>query len=351
MDLIHNGQASGNVAQRLLASNFDPRVLRPYLGKDDRPYITRNMGGKEIAIPTNNATLRYNEWKLLDDAIIEASRPRLMLVNDLRSRGLTYNIPNGMAHTVLMTERQGDITDAAISMDPHRRADADLPEVDLVNLPLPVIHKDFFLTARQLAVSRNNGSPLDTSTAVMAARKVAEQAEQLALGTLGTFAFGGGTIYGITNFPQRITKIMASPVSSPYTPDETVRDLLAMKQASVDKFHYGPWILYVSPAWSQWLDDDYAKSGWNTGITLRERLKKIDGITDIKTADYLTGYQMVLVQTSVGVIREVIGMDMTTVQWESEGGMRLNFKVMAIMVPQIRADINGNTGIVHGTAP
>ncbi len=49
------------------------------------------------------------------------------------------------------------------------------------------------------------------------------------------------------------------------------------------------------------------------------------------------------------VVREVIGMDVTTVQWETKGGMQLNFKVMAILVPQIRADQNSNTGIVHGT--
>jgi hypothetical protein len=29
--------------------------------------------------------------------------------------------------------------------------------------------------------------------------------------------------------------------------------------------------------------------------------------------------------------------------------MEINFKVMAIMVPQPRADINGNCGIVHGS--
>jgi hypothetical protein len=45
----------------------------------------------------------------------------------------------------------------------------------------------------------------------------------------------------------------------------------------------------------------------------------------------------------------VIGMDVTTVQWETHGGMRLNFKVMAIMVPQLRSDFNGNAGIVHGS--
>ncbi len=43
-------------------------------------------------------------------------------------------------------------------------------------------------------------------------------------------------------------------------------------------------------------------------------------------------------------------MDITTVQWESVGGMRLNFKVMAIQVPQLRADHYGNCGILHAVS-
>ena len=70
--------------------------------------------------------------------------------------------------------------------------------------------------------------------------------------------------------------------------------------------------------------------------------------------DYLdpTGaaYVMVMVQMTTDVVREVVGMDITTVQWETKGGMQLNFKVMAILVPQLRADQNGNTGIVHAVA-
>jgi hypothetical protein len=42
-------------------------------------------------------------------------------------------------------------------------------------------------------------------------------------------------------------------------------------------------------------------------------------------------------------------MDITTVQWESHGGMQLNFKVMCLMLPQLRTDFYGNTGIVHGS--
>lgn len=351
MDFILNGQAHGGVANTLLQNNFSVNVLRPWIGKDGRAYIARNQGGKMVAcpVPVGNAALRHEEWKILDEAIVAAAKPRLRVVADLRAAGLTYNIPDGMGKTVLMTENVSDISAADISMDPARETAGDRPDYDLANLPLPVIHKDFFFNARQIATSRNLGAPIDVTTAQLAARRVAEEAEKLALGTTGSFAYGGGTIYGLTNFPSRLTKVLTDPTSSGWTPKDTVTEVLAMKQQSMDAFHYGPWVLYTSPSWDQFLDEDYSTlKGDNT---LRERLKKIENIRDIRTADYLTGYQMVLVQQTSDVVREVIGMDITTVQWESMGGMRLHFKVMAILVPQLRADHNGNTGIVHGTAP
>jgi len=49
------------------------------------------------------------------------------------------------------------------------------------------------------------------------------------------------------------------------------------------------------------------------------------------------------------VARAIIGMDFTTLQWESRGGMQKNFKVMAIMVPNLRSTNSGKCGILHGT--
>ncbi len=121
-----------------------------------------------------------------------------------------------------------------------------------------------------------------------------------------------------------------------------------MRQQSTNAYHWGPWRLYNSPGWDTYLDKDYSASKGDN--TLRDRLLKIRGISSIETVDYLSDYQLVLVQQTSDVCRIVIGMDITTLQWESHGGMQLNFKVMAIMVPQMRSDVNDRTGIVHGTA-
>lgn len=351
MEFILNGQGSGPVASTLLSNGFDMAALRPWVGKDGRSYIARNVGGKRIAVPTGNATatLRHEEWKQLDESVVKAAKEPLRLVADLRAAGLTYNIANGMGKTVLETETMSDITPATISMDPARGSEGDRPEYELTNLPLPVIHKDFYFNARQVATSRNMGSPIDTSMAELAARRVAEEAEKLAVGVSSSFTYGGGTVYGLINSPNAISTVdLTAPTESGWTPKVAVSEVLEMRQACEDALHYGPWQLYTSPAWDKYLDEDYSDAKGDN--TLRQRLLMISGIRDVKTLYHLTGFRFVLVQMTSDVIRMVLGMDITTLQWETLGGMRLNFKVMAIMVPQIRADFNSNSGIVSAVA-
>ncbi len=349
MDFIFNGQGSGDVATRLLENDGDVHSLRPWKGADGRSFITRNVDGKRVAVPTNNANalLRKDDWLVLDQAIVKAAKPRLRAVADLRTAGLQFTIPNGLGKTVLDTESQSDMNEAIISMDGLRESQSDRPVFNLSMLPLPIIHKDFNFSARQIMASRNGGSPLDTTGAELAARRVAEQAEQLLCGTVTGLTFGGGTIYGYTNFPSRLTKTMTSPTASGYVAQTTVTEILAMRLQAQQAYHFGPYTLYTSLDWDTTLDADY-KATYNAE-TLRERVKKIEGIVDVKTLDYLPAKTMVLVQMTPDVARVVVGMDITTVQWETKGGMQLNFKVMAILVPQLRADFNGNTGIVHGT--
>jgi hypothetical protein len=349
MDYFLNGDAHGSVASMLMDNNFDVNALRPWKGQDGRSYVTSIQNGKPEVKCIGNATslLRKDDWKILDEAVIKAAQPRLKAVGDLRRMGLTYNIPNGMAKTVLETEMMSDINDATISMDGLREGANDRPKFELINLPLPIIHYDFSFSARQIAVSRNGGSPLDTTMAELAGRKVAEAAEKLLLGNWTAddqYTYGGGTIYGYTDFPDRTTRTLTTPTGSNGT--TTVTEVLAMKADAYADYHYGPYVLYNAPNWDQYLDNEFKTY---SDRTLRERIGAIDQIDGPYTLDYLTNYDMLLVQKSTDVVREVIGMDITTVQWESNGGMKLNFKVMAIMVPQLRSDINDRSGIVHGS--
>jgi len=349
MDFILNGQATGGIAAKLLDADFQTGMLRPWKGRDGKSYMSIMQNGelKPVQIHNAPATLRKDEWQLLDEAIVRVARPRLRVVGDLRAAGLQFTIPQGMGKTVLQTETESNIDAATVSMDGLRKGEADRPHYSITNLPLPIIHKDFNYSARQIAASRNMGMPLDTSTAELAARRVAEEAEKLALGTAASFAYGGGTIYGFTNFPDRLTKTLTDPTASGWTPATLVGEVLEMKTALTDNNHFGPYMIYHGTFWDEYMDDDYVAAAPQN--TLRERLRKIDGIDDVKTADFLTGNDLIVVQMTSDVVREVVGMDITTVQWETDGGMNQNFKVMAILVPQIRSDFDGQAGINHGS--
>lgn len=333
----------------LVANNFDTGVLRPFLGPDGKSYVTRMINGKPKTFLANvNATLSYDAWKAFDNAVIRAVRERLKVFADIRAAGLEYRLPNGMAHTMLQYQTATDITDATISMDPSRRSESDRPEIGTVTLPLPIIHKDFDFSAREILVSRNGQLALDTTTAELAARKVAEMIEKLTTGTAGSYSYGGGSIYGLTNFPSRSTKTdMTVPTGSNGT--TVVNDILALRQLLIDNLHFGPYRLYVNSQWSSVLDNDFSTAKGD--MTLRQRILAVEGIQAVTTLDFLptTHWNCVLVEMSSETIRAVIGMEVQTLQWESVGGMKKHFKVMALQVPQLRADTAGNSGIAHGT--
>lgn len=333
-------RAMGSVAQRLLANGMSVNALRPWIGKDGRAYMNRNG----VATPVANATLRKDEWKQYDEAILKAAQQRMVGIADLQSRGLTYNISNGLGTTVLEYEDQSDISAAQVSMDGVTRGQNDRPEFDINYLPLPIIHKDFQINARALNASRTTGQALDTTMAELAAFKVIELAEQYLFQGWSTFTYGGGVIYGYEDFTHANTVTLSTNWdSSAKTGAGIIADVIAMKQASIDDRYYGPWVLYVPTSYETVLDDDYV-SGYPK--TIRQRILEISGIQDVKVVDKLSDDHCILVQMTSNVVRLVNGLGITTVEWQAEGGMVFHYKVMMIQVPQLRADQNDRTGIV-----
>jgi uncharacterized linocin/CFP29 family protein len=314
--------------------------------------MTVNRGGQEQVVRANaQATLTKEAWLQLDTAILKVARNRLRAVADLRGAGLTFTIPNGMGTSVLQYQRMNDTGNAIISMDPIRTASDFRPIFDSIYLPLPFIHSDFQLGARELAISRQSGAPLDTTKGEMAGRRVAEETEKLTLGRLDTYAYGGGTIYGMTNFTSRLTATITAPDATGWTPAIHLNEMLDCRQTLQDGKHYGPYRVYYSSAWDKYLDNDFSSAYPNK--SLRQRINEVDGFEQARTLDYLdivgSTYNVLIVEMDTGTIRLVIAMDVTTLEWEEMGGLQKNYKVMCIIIPQLRADMDGNTGILHAS--
>jgi hypothetical protein len=412
---------SGGIVDQINDRNF-VGLRRPYYDKNGRPAVTVNLGrttlqrGEQkpivehvlirnldrygLASPVANATtLRKEEWIQLDQQVLRAARYRLVAWADLAGAN-TFGGFNGMGKMILEHETMSDPGEAMVDMDGLTEGRTDAPSFQLQGLPLPITHADFWFSSRRLAISRNTGTPLDTTMGEAAGRRVAELIEKTTIGNTTGIIYGGNStqvggygrvpqVYGYINFPNRITKTnLTQPTGT--NAQNTLRDVLGiLDNLRLNKF-YGPFQVYHSNDWDQYMDNDYILTGGNVATqTLRARLRDIPGITDVKRLDFLfsslTGpagtslsgvqlstrgpgleglvsgsggagytaganpFTLIFVQMTQETARAVNGMDITTVQWESIGGMRLNFKVLCIQVPQLRADFYGNCGILHAT--
>lgn len=374
----------GSLRSRAEAINFN-HLRRPYLDDHDRPCVVVNTGrwtverGEKRGIyekkyihdlsrmgwalpPVTNATsLRKEEWLELDRVVLRAARYRLRAWADLAAAN-SFGGFNGMAKMTLEHETMSDPGEAVVDMDALTEGRGDAPQFQLEGLPLPITHCDFWFSSRLLAESRNSGTPLSTTMGEAAGRRVAEAIEKTTIGmitgvtgTTNTLTGGYGRtpkVYGYINFTARLTYTSVT-VPTGANPDATVNNVLAMRQLLLNNKFYGPFMLYHSNDWDTFMDNDYARAvvgatSIATSLTLRDRLRKIEGIQDVRRLDFLFGtaptsgkgnyqstevdanaikpYRLLLVQMTPDVAQAVNGLDITTVQWESVGGMRVNFK-------------------------
>jgi hypothetical protein len=385
-DYILNGEAHGPVAERMMEARMNPYFYRPFIDNRGHRCVMVNSGEKRfnsdtgqftpvlvkrrvidlmnqgVEMPLYNATtLRKDEWIRFDQVVLKEARARLRCWSDLQTAGLTYGGFDGMSKTMLEHETMNDPGEAIVDMDGLSEGLVDAPKFQLEGLPLPITHSSFTIGRRQLSESRNTGMPLSTTQAELAARRVSESIERTLLGTIAGTTYGTAsnynntpTVYGYMTHPDIATyTTLTTPTGS--NPYSTVTDVLAMIQELQDINFRGPYMLYYSPPWAKYMGDDYLRVATSGAvaptITLIERLKRIPNITDVRQADFLSSsaYQLILVQMTSDVVRAVDGMMLTTLQWESKGGMQLNFKVMAIQVPQVRSTQAGYCGICLGT--
>jgi uncharacterized linocin/CFP29 family protein len=290
-------------------------------------------------------TLRHEEWKFFDDALIEEATIRLVGVADLIGRGLVIPVPNALGITVFGYEKITDMDPAITSLDGLGRSANDRQEFILNQLPLPITHKDFFINLRTLSASRNGSTPLDTTQVRVAGRVVSEQLENMLFN--GGPTFGGLPIYGYRTHPNRNTAAFGTGGSwdqGAKTGEQILTDLQTMKTGLHADRMFGPYWLYVPADAAVKLDGDFKA---NSDKTIRQRLEEVDGILGVRVADQLPTANVLLVQATRDVTAWVQGETLQTVQWDEYGGFQINFKAFAIGVPLVRSDADGRSGVFH----
>lgn len=338
------------------AASFAHLPLDPITGRINinamRPYIDEN-GDRRIVVNSSGATmktnapalLRYDEWKDIDRTVLEVATQRLVGIQDLISRSLTYSL-GSIGQTISLWDRSSDMTPADVSMSGITKGEEDNVQFESQTVPVPIIHKDFRINIRRLEASRLFGAGVDVIQADIAARRVSEASEDMLFNGY-PIQVDGGTIYGYRSHPHRNTVDLATPWNDPsITGQDIYDDVEAMIASARADRYYGPYCLYVPGAYEGVLDRDFAGSSGDIR-TIRQRLLQISGLEEIKVVDRLEEDNVILVQLTRDVVDLAIAQDISTLNWQVDGGMQEKFKVMAVWVPRIKSDFDGRSGIVH----
>lgn len=304
----------------------------------------------EKAINTN-ATLRKDEWLDLEDTVIESARERLVIVDDLQSAGLTYNV-GGLGTLISEWETASEITDAEITMDGESTADKDRQEFGLNGVPIPVIQKPFSIGERMLMASRQRGASLDVTTGTEAARAVARMSEFMVFNgaNIGASNSRGDryNIPGLTTFPGRATYTISDWSDDQNVTPETIhQEILSMvQQMETQQRHYGPFTVYIPGEYAFRFRQDFKA---NSDKTLMERVTDEDVISRVRISDTLSAGNVVMVQMERSVLDLAIASDVTTVQWESGSGWSNHFQVFSSWAPRLKSSHDGYCGIMHAS--
>ncbi len=319
-------------------------------------YVTENgkqMTDNEIALVTNglsvrtNATLRDDDWKRFDAELLEISRQRLTLVNDLRSAGLTMDL-GGLGTTLSVIELSTDQIEANVSMDGATKGNKDIHEFEQIAFPVPIFHREFTIGFRQLLASRSGlGPALDTSNISMATRRVTDRIEDMIVNGVPEIKVGGSEIFGYATHPTVVSNAVTITDWATIGGAAIIAEVLQLLQAQYDQNRFGPFTLYVPKNfWAAIQDDFSTEKGDNT---IMERILAFSDINAVRPADSLADSKVVLVQMTrdtvdLGVAQDIVNVEMNTPR-ATENSM---FKVFGSMVIRVKEDADNTVGIILG---
>lgn len=302
-------------------------------------------------ILANAETLEEDEWKTLSDTVVQIYHEQLNAVQDLRDAGLVRNI--SLATIFDQWQDITAFTEADISMDGESRSNEDRPSYSTNSVPIPIIHKDFRISERELMSSRALNNDLRTDAAAAATRQVVQKAEELlTLGWISTLRDDDGNtaqIDGYTTATNRNTVSGSDWGTASNIRTDTVSALDAMDDDNRTPGDTGFWYYIAPPQWQQFRSTVDPDGDGN--LTVRERIldEFEQEIGAVRRNEQIPDGEAILVDPKSDVVELAVAEDTQVVEWQSGSGMTNHFKVMTAMAPEIKSDAGNRSGVVHLT--
>jgi len=332
-------------------NRVDPRILTA-----GAPPALRALVEGRISIAEMRAMrpLPENAQKLIDQAVIRVGLDRLTVVADLMADNLTYDLgQNFWGVTQLQWDEQSESGGAKRTMEPRSRGENQIIDRRPRILPIYLTWDSFELGIRTLSASQRAGAPLDTTLIEQATRRVNEGIEDAAINGIAVPVFGD-PVPGIMNAPN--VNAFTYETSTAWdaagkTGQDIIDDVLGMiAMARTDKM-FGPYNLYVNTSYGTALNKNFSDGTTTFPITIRARIEEIVAggrNVRVREADQMGANRTALVQMTSNVIDVVTGQEPTVISWEGDGGLGMNWLVLACIVPRVKTTYTDQSGIVTG---
>jgi len=335
-----------------------------------------------------NGTLRYDEWKYLDNALIRNVENELVGVQDLKDAGVEVTL-DGMRFTEVQSETISTDVNPIYTMDPVQRALADRPIYDKVSVPLPFLVGDFFFNSRDIEVSRNKGMTISDEMMAEVGRQMGETLEKsLMQETSAIFEDTGGKVHSYISWARTLaasssknihimslggtaqpkvkgggkaldgSEIPSASFAATNAWDaktgsdaavKIVNDVLAFKELAKINKSRGPWRLYIPTTYDAVLDQDYKDTtSGTTSKTIRQRILEIEGVEAIRPSWFIPDDTIIFVQITSRTVRWLNGMDVRSIEWAEQGNLIYFYKGMTIQIPEFRKTAEGQSDVFIG---
>lgn len=300
------------------------------------------------------APLPKDAQELIDRAVVSVGLERLTIAADVMAAGLTFPLADPLSVMEVYWESESKAGHAQRTMLPDARGERQIIDRSGQRIPIYATMDDFSFNIRTLRAASRAGAPLDTSHVAQATRRVNESIEDAIING-AALAAAGNDVPGLMN-ETNVNTVTYTGSNKAWdhaskTGEEIVIDVLAMIAANQADGYYGPYNLYVPTDYGTALMKNWSDGTTTFPITIMERLEQITvggRALRIAVADRLADDYTILVQMTSDVVDMIVGQEPTTVSWEDGPGWNRYFAVMAFMVPRIKSDYDGGSGVCVG---
>jgi hypothetical protein len=345
----------------LVPPNFtpDPIAIRGQNAANFAPTYQNLRSLGSVQAYRNLYMLPYDSHIDFDRITLAVGVEELRLVSFLSGLGLIHPYPQWLQHPLLQNDAVSRSGEAYVSMELDAPIRDGRQDRLAQWLPIPAIMAGFKYTMRQGAIAQGAGMSIDTTEGEERVRRVQERIEDIFINGISS-SLGGYNIKGLLNAPNANTTTFGSNLAwddATKTGQGIFDDVSAMKAALQADGYYGGnnrYVLLTGTSYGNALDKDFKANG---NYSIRARLLGqagpgtggIENLSAIMTIDRFPQHKVVLFQATSNVLQVVVGQDATVLSYTGNPMHGTEAMALACIIPRVRTDYDGGSGICIGT--